>query len=66
MLTIAGGILLAVFIVAMLRRLPQVIAILFILYLIGSASVTIIPRLEVTHENQHQRPAEDRSRVTAG
>jgi hypothetical protein len=34
--TIAGGILLAVLTLAMLRRLPQILAILFILYLIGS------------------------------
>jgi hypothetical protein len=34
--TLAGGILVAVFILAMLRRLPQILVILFVLYPIGS------------------------------
>jgi hypothetical protein len=37
-LTIAGGILLAVFALALLRRLPQILLLLFVLYLIGSCS----------------------------
>jgi hypothetical protein len=36
MIEIAGGILLALFILAVLRRLPQIILILGVLYLIGS------------------------------
>ena len=38
MLMIAGGILLAVFTLALLRRLPEILAILFVLYLIGSCA----------------------------
>jgi hypothetical protein len=36
MLVIAGGILLALAILGALRRLPQILLVLFILYLIGS------------------------------
>jgi hypothetical protein len=38
MIEIAGGILLALFILAVLRRLPQIILILGVLYLIGSCA----------------------------
>jgi hypothetical protein len=36
MLAVAGGILLALFVLGVLRRLPEILGILFILYLIGS------------------------------
>jgi hypothetical protein len=36
MIAIAGGILLALAVLGVLRRLPQILAILFVLYLIGS------------------------------
>jgi hypothetical protein len=36
MLTVAGGILLALAIVGVLRRLPEILAVLLVLYLIGS------------------------------
>lgn len=38
MLVIAGGILLAVFVLALLNRLPQILVVLGILYLIGSCT----------------------------
>jgi len=36
MLMIAGGILIAVAVIAVLRRLPEILAILLVLYLIGA------------------------------
>jgi hypothetical protein len=36
--TIAGGLLLAVAILALLRRLPMILALLVVLYLIGSCA----------------------------
>jgi hypothetical protein len=35
MLAVAGGILLALAVLGVLRRLPEILAVLFILYLIG-------------------------------
>jgi len=45
MLVVAGGILLAILVLQMLNRLPQIIVVLFILYLIGSCTAT---KAEVT------------------
>jgi hypothetical protein len=36
MLVIAGGILVAVAVLALLRRLPSILGVLFVLYLVGS------------------------------